>query len=68
MKSVSLGCVQRSVIGSTLFNIFTQAFGSLLPNKFIKISFDSYAAIACDETDFGHKFNDLSDAVNVPFK
>ena len=70
MKSVPLGCVQGSVIGPSLFNIFTQSFGSLLPDKFFKISYadDSYVAIACDETDLDRSLSELSDAANVHFE
>ena len=61
MKNVPLGCVQGSVIGPSLFNVFTRALGSLLPEKFLTISYadDSYVAIACEESDFNNSLNDL---------
>ncbi len=63
MKSVPLGCVQGSVIGPSLFNIFTKELNSIIPDKFFRISYadDSYIAIDCNESDVENALIELSD-------
>ncbi len=58
LKEIPVGCVQGSVIGPRLFNIFISELDSMIGPDFFKISNsdDSYVAISCDPSQYGrHK-------------
>ena len=67
MIRVPLGCVQGSVLGPSLFNIYTRNLGHNFPECFFKISYadDSYVALTCDETEIDDKLNQLSTVLRV---
>jgi hypothetical protein len=58
LKHIPIGCVQGSVIGPRLFNIYTSEFDSIIGPDFFKISYadDSYVAISCQPSQYmSHK-------------
>jgi hypothetical protein len=55
LKEIPIGCVQGSVIGPRLFNIYTSELDSVIGPEFFKISYadDSYVAISGDPSQYG---------------
>ena len=49
LKRIPIGCVQGSVLGPRLFNIYTSELDSIIGPDFFKLSYadDSYVAISC---------------------
>ena len=69
MKHVPLGCVHGSVIGPSLFSLYTRELNNILPEQFFRIAYadDTYVAIVCDETNVDEKLSELSKAASRHF-
>ena len=62
VKEVPFGCVQGSVLGPSLFNIYTRELDRLFNNEVFRLAYadDSYIAVSCDESNYAGKIETLS--------
>ncbi len=62
VREVPFGCVQGSVLGPSLFNIYTREVDMLFDNEVFRLAYadDSYIAVSCDETNHAEKMEKLS--------
>ncbi len=62
VRTVPFGCVQGSVLGPSLFNIYTRELDRLFGREIFKLAYadDSYIAISCDESNYKEKVEELS--------
>jgi hypothetical protein len=54
LKEIPIGCVQGSILGPCLFNIYTSGLNDIIGDNFFKIAYagDSYIAISCSPNNF----------------
>jgi hypothetical protein len=54
LKEIPIGCVQGSVLGPRIFNIYTSNLSSIIPQEAFKIAYadDSYVALSCHPGNF----------------
>ena len=53
IQAVPIGCVQVSVLGPSLFNIYTRGLEDLFGSDIFRLAYadDTYVGIACDQTE-----------------
>jgi hypothetical protein len=54
LKEIPIGCVQGSVLGPRIFNIYTSNLSSIIPQDAFKVAYtdDSYVALSCHPSNF----------------
>ncbi len=70
MREVPLGCVQGSVLGPSLFNIYTRELQDILPSSCFKLAYadDSYVGLICDQDNIDQKLMELSSIASRHFR
>lgn len=69
IREVPIGCVQGSVIGPALFNIYTRNLGDLFDNEVFKLAYadDSYIGISCESDEILGKLTELSNIATTHY-
>ncbi len=69
-KNIPIGCVQGSVLGPRLFNIYMSDIESSLPPEVFYTSYadDSYVGVSCDVSDFEKTIPKLEKIMDSHFK